>query len=102
MSDSANNNNDGTHTSMPYQAIIVLCLVGAGALILCSWALFRHFYEDAPSPPSGDTVGEDGYTQAQYMRMVRLRNHEELQQKYGHINSYPYRQKMAQSSVFSV
>lgn len=89
---------------MPYQAIIVLCLVGAGAAVLCSWALFRHFYDESPSQVRGAHDGDDGYTQPQYMRLVRLRNQEELQQRYGHLSGYPYRSKAmaAESSVFSV
>ena len=87
--------------SMPYEAIIVLCLVGAGGLILCAWAVGRHFTTNT-EPEMGDNVGPDGYTQAQYMRSVRMRNQEDLQRKYGHFGAYhPSPTPMAMSSVSS-
>ena len=93
------NNNNGP--SMPYEAIIVLCLVGAGALFLCIWAVGRHFSNEH-DPEKPDNVGPDGYTQAQYMRIVRIRNQEDLQRKYGHLTGYrPQPKPMAISSVSS-
>lgn len=98
-------NSDDNKTSMPYQAIIVLCLVGAGAAVLCAWALFRHFYEDEGGRVArGDEVDAEGYTQAQYMRLVRMRNQEDLQRKYGHYNYMrpkPAMQHHVHSSVSS-
>jgi hypothetical protein len=97
---------DSGGPKMPNQAIIALCLVGAGASVLIAWALFRHFFDDDKPKPEGNRVGEDGYTQAQYMRMVRLRNQEALQAKYGFMNNmkYPSQQNshgMTQSSFTS-
>ncbi|KAK4506139.1 hypothetical protein PRZ48_004104 [Zasmidium cellare] len=96
---------DDNQTSMPYQAIIVLCLVGAGAAVLFSWAIFRHFYEaDDDRVERGDALDHDGYTQAQYMRIVRLRNQEDLQRKYGgpnYVRPKPVMQHHVQSSVSS-
>ena len=94
--------------SIPAGAVIVLCLLGAGALLLCCYALFRHFYESDPTPsPTNNINPDDGMTQAQYMRIVRLRNQEALQAKYGWQNRYPMERyhssgMMTQSSVMSV
>lgn len=100
MSSSSNNQNQ---TSMPYQAIIVLCLLGAGAALLCAWALFRHCYEpEVPITADRETsVGDDGLTQAQYMRTVRLKNHEDLQRMYGYMNGYARPKLVGQSTVSS-
>ncbi|KAI5359230.1 hypothetical protein Slin15195_G068570 [Septoria linicola] len=99
--------NEEVGPSMSAQAIIVLCLLGAGALILCCWALFRHFFAEAPPPsPTGNVNADDGMTQTQYMRLVRLRNQEWLQNGYGSQSYYsqPHSSKgmMTQSSVMSV
>ncbi|KAF2206190.1 hypothetical protein CERZMDRAFT_89491 [Cercospora zeae-maydis SCOH1-5] len=77
--------------SMSPSAIIVLCLVGAGALVLCCWALFRHFFHDSEERSTEMTQvdAENGMTQVQYMRLVRLRNQESLQAKYAHQSRYP-------------
>lgn len=101
----ASSNNDN-QTSMPYQAIIVLCLVGAGAGVFFAWAVFRHFNgdDDDERVERGDQLDQEGYTQAQYMRMVRLRNQEDLQRKYGHYNYVrptPVMQHYVQSSASS-
>ncbi|CAK1361251.1 hypothetical protein CB0940_03355 [Cercospora beticola] len=96
--------------SMPPSAIILLCLLGAGALLLCCWALFRHFFHEPEerSMEISQINPEDGLTQAQYMRVVRLRNQEFLQAKYGYQNRYPSSQYMSKtmmtntSSVMSV
>lgn len=100
----ANSNNDN-QTSMPYQAIIVLCLVGAGAGVLFAWAMFRHFSgDDDDRFERVEQLDQEGYTQAQYMRVVRLRNQEDLQRKYGHHNYVrpkPAMQHYVQSSVSS-
>lgn len=98
-------NEEQGRMSLPYQAIIVLCLVGAVALILCAWALARHFFDEPSSRSPETNAGPDGYTQAQYMRLVRLRNQEAIQAKYGCMDEYPYRQNskvMTQSSFMSV
>lgn len=93
--------NNGNHTSMPYQAIIVLCLVGAGAACLCAWAMARHYFPENLMPSRGDNVGPDGLSQAQYMRTVRLRNQEDLQRKYGHLNGYVRPKPMPMDSMSS-
>ncbi|EMF16041.1 uncharacterized protein SEPMUDRAFT_115097 [Sphaerulina musiva SO2202] len=97
---------DGDAPAIPPAAVIVLCLLGAGALLLCCYALFRHFFEPSPQPtPQGNINPEDGMTQAQYMRIVRLRNQESLQAKYGYHSRYPERYHstaMTQSSIMSV
>ncbi|KAF2161149.1 hypothetical protein M409DRAFT_28478 [Zasmidium cellare ATCC 36951] len=95
-------NDDDNQTSIPYQAIIILCLLGACAAVLIAWAMFRHFSDDDDRVERGDNLDHDGYTQAQYMRIVRLRNQEDLQRKYGHHNYVrpkPGMQYHVQSSV---
>lgn len=98
---------DDNQTSMPYQAIIVLCLVGAGAGVLFAWAIFRHMGgddDDDERVVRVEQLDQEGYTQAQYMRIVRLRNQEDLQRKYGHYNytrSKPVMQHHVQSSLSS-
>ncbi|KXS99550.1 hypothetical protein AC578_4270 [Pseudocercospora eumusae] len=61
--------------------VILLCLLGAGAALLLGYAIFRYFM---PSAGRNDIErpGPDGMTQVQYMRTVRLRNHEQLQAMY--------------------
>lgn len=77
-------NNEPGATSISPQAIIVICLVGAGVFLLCAWAIGRHFYyADSSESTSHQAAVSDGMTQVQHMRMVRLRNQEHLQRQFG-------------------
>ncbi|CAK4032132.1 Hypothetical predicted protein [Lecanosticta acicola] len=82
----AADNSTGAKTSMPYSAIIMLCLLGAGAAVLCAWSMARHFFPEPGRDHGLNNVDAEGMTQAQYMRMVRLKNQEDLQRTYGHYN----------------
>jgi hypothetical protein len=75
---------DAGATSIPNQAIIVLCLVGAGALVLICYAVGRHFYgQHEPQTNLEVATAHDGMSQLQYMRLVRTRNHDDLSRTYG-------------------
>ena len=82
----AQDNGTGAKTSMPYSAIIVLCLLGAGAAVLCAWAMARHFFPEPARDHGLEHADPEGLTQAQYMRMVRLKNQENFQRTYGYQN----------------
>ncbi|SMY27741.1 unnamed protein product [Zymoseptoria tritici ST99CH_1A5] len=68
-------------------AIIVICILIAGALVLCSWALFRHLCSDRDDENFGlDRAAPDmreRFSQAQYMRLVRLKAKEDLMGRSG-------------------
>ncbi|KAF2721695.1 hypothetical protein K431DRAFT_66313 [Polychaeton citri CBS 116435] len=86
------NGNNTDNTNLPNGAIIVLVLVGAGFLVLCGWAVTRHFYADIGGPASNHLA--DGFSQAQYMRDVRLRNQEIIEAEAGHYGGGPKRPVM--------
>jgi len=92
--------------TLPFQAIIVLCLVGAGVAVLCGYAVSRHYFGDNNDDREQNLQSEvhDGMTQTQYMRMVRLRAQDDLQRTYHptrHNNDY-HSSKHPLSSVNSV
>lgn len=91
--------------TMPVQAIIVLCLVGAGVAVLCGYAVSRHYFGEANDDRELNLQSEvhDGMTQTQYMRMVRLRAQEDMQRTYHPKRNHDYHSsKHPLSSVDSV
>ncbi|CZT23819.1 uncharacterized protein RCC_09533 [Ramularia collo-cygni] len=62
--------------------IVLLVLLGAGFAVLSAYAIGRHFF-----PPAAEqtTIGQDenGMTQTQYQRQIRIRTQEQLQATYG-------------------
>jgi hypothetical protein len=94
---------DSGATTIPPSAIIVLCLVGAGALVLICYAAGRHYYgQHEPQANLEAATAHDGMSQLQYMRVVRNRNQDDLARTYGHKrDSQAYTQKYPMSSITS-
>lgn len=79
---------NGVNTSIPYPAIVFLCILGAAAVVVIVGVVVAHY--GAPErKETVDNPGPDGLTQAQYMRMIRLRNFEILGRSYGFTRPAP-------------
>lgn len=62
--------------------LIRIVIVAAGAAVLCGYAMARFY---TPSGPADTLEGVGGeFTQAQYQRDVRLRNHAIIAEMTGH------------------
>jgi hypothetical protein len=51
---------------MPDSAVIVLCIVGAGAALLIGWAIGHRVYQGNEGSGSGSHM-EQGFSQYEYM-----------------------------------
>lgn len=58
------------------QLIVLCCIIGAGVLVFMGWAVTHRFYQQE-SRPIVEGLGQE-FSQAQYMREVRLRNHDQI------------------------
>lgn len=58
------------------QVIVLIVVVAAGASVLCGYAVTRFFFSDPPRQNGVDANGE--FSQAAYMREVRLRNQDNV------------------------
>lgn len=64
------------------QSIVVLCcIVGAGVAVFMGWAISHRFYDVPTRNGIADTANE--FSQAQYMREVRLRHHDDIAMAFG-------------------
>ena len=66
-------------------AVVVICIVGAAAVLFIGYASTHLFFSREASRSSGDVeaIANGELTQAQYMREVRLRNQETIAVSYG-------------------
>lgn len=59
-----------------HQVIVLGVIAGAGAAVLCGYAITRFYFKDPPSKNADG--GEGDFNQAAYMREVRLRNQDTI------------------------
>lgn len=62
--------------------VVLLCIIGAGALVLIGYAT-SSFFVGRRREDDNDASHND-FSQAEYMREVRLRNQSDLQAMYGY------------------
>lgn len=69
---------------IPKGVIIFLCVLAAGAVVLVGYAALRHYQGGEPRQPYDDMAfTENGQSQEEYMRNVRLRNQEDIARHHG-------------------
>lgn len=72
--------------SIPRGVIIFLCVLAAGFAVLVGYAALRHYHGGEPRQSYSDVaLMENGQSQEEYMRDVRLRNREDMARRYGFI-----------------
>ncbi|KAI7216004.1 hypothetical protein KC333_g5092 [Hortaea werneckii] len=59
------------------EAVVAIAICGALAAVGIGWALTHRFYLNKGREEAAQSLGSD-YSQAQYMREVRLRHQEDL------------------------
>lgn len=69
---------------IPRGVIIFLCVLAAGFVVLVGYAALRHYQGGEPRQSYADTaLMENGQSQEEYMRDVRLRNQEDMARRHG-------------------
>lgn len=69
---------------IPRGAIIFLCVLAAGFIVLVGYAALRHYQGgETTRQPYDVALMENGQTQEDYMRDVRRRNQEAIAARYG-------------------
>ncbi len=53
------------------QVVVLACVAGAGAVVLCGYAVTNFFYRRGPNEDT--TMAGNEFDQVRYMREVRLR-----------------------------
>ncbi|KAK4541982.1 hypothetical protein LTR36_007182 [Oleoguttula mirabilis] len=62
--------------------IVLCCIAGAGIAVFLGWAMTHRFTRPVPDATTHAGLGND-FSQAQYMREVRLRHHDDLAVAFG-------------------
>jgi hypothetical protein len=69
---------------IPRGVIIFLCVLAAGFVVLVGYATLRHYQGGEPRSSAYDVaLMENGQSQDEYMRDVRLRNREDMARRHG-------------------
>lgn len=69
---------------IPRGAIIFLCVLAAGFVVLVGYAALRHYQGGEPREAYRDVaLMENGQSQEEYMRDVRMRNQEDMARRHG-------------------
>lgn len=70
--------------AIPRGAIILLCVLAAGFVVLVGYATLRHYQGGEPRRAYDVAMLENGQSQEDYMRSVRLRNQEDIARRHGY------------------
>lgn len=68
---------------IPKGVIIFLCVLAAGFVVLVGYAALRHYQGGEPRQSYDVALMENGQSQEEYMREVRLRNQEDIARRHG-------------------
>lgn len=70
---------------IPRGVIIFLCVLAAGFIVLVGYAALRHYHGEEPRSDYRDlALMENGQSQDEYMRDVRLRNQQDIAARHGY------------------
>lgn len=68
---------------IPRGVVIFLCVLAAGFVVMVGYATLRHYQGGEPRQAYDMALTENGQTQEEYMRSVRLRNQEDMARRHG-------------------